>query len=138
MAERRAPAALPNVARKPVSGGVDLSSAEAIELRADDAIVVGEQLLPGGVSESLGGASGVDDVRHEEGRDDALVLARDGDRPDIAGNVHHDDRLIADDPGIVPGRDVEHVARPELGRFTIIHLDMEATRQQDLEMVDLA
>ena len=100
--------------------------------------MVGEQLLPRGVSEPLGGAGGVDDVGHEERGDEAFVLARHADRTDIAEDVHQDDGLFPDDPRIVSGRDVEDVAWPELGRLAIVHLDTEATRQQDLEVVDLA
>ncbi len=66
------------------------------------------------------------------------MVIRHTDRADIAGDVDHDDRFIPDDPGIVSGRDVEDVARPELGRLAIVHLDVQATRHQHLEMVDLA
>jgi hypothetical protein len=50
-ADRLAPAALPNVARKPSPRVVHPPASEAIELRADEAVVFGEHLLPGGVSE---------------------------------------------------------------------------------------
>ena len=88
--------------------------------------------------EPLRGASGVDDVGHEDRGDDAFVLSWHADRSDIAEDVHQDDRLVTDDPGIVSGRDVEDVARPELGRLAIVHLHPETTRQQDLEVMDLA
>ena len=74
----------------------------------------------------------------QQGRHEAFVLARHAERADIAEHVHDDDGLIPDDPDVMPGRDVHDVARPELGGLAIVHLDVEATLQHELEVVDLA
>ena len=39
-----------------VAGGVDLGAAEAEQLGADEPVVIGQELLPGGVAEAVGGA----------------------------------------------------------------------------------
>ena len=57
---------------------------------------------------------------------------------DVAEEVDDDGRLVADDPGIVAGRDIEDLHRSDLDVLTIVHLDREATGQQQLEVVDLA
>jgi len=118
--------------------GVHLPPAEAIELRADEAVVFGEHLLPGGVSEPRRGEGRVDDVGHEEGRDEPLVLARHGERADVAEHVHDDHRLIPNDSHVMPKRDVHDVAGPELDGLATVHLDVEAPLQHQLKMVDLA
>ncbi len=121
-----------------VPGGVDLASSEPIELRANDSVVLREQLLPGGLSKSGRGRCGIDDVGHEQGRYQALVLARHTDGSDIAEHVDQYDGLVPHDPGIVSRRSVEHIARPEIGGLPIVHLHVEATGQHQREMVDLA
>ena len=123
---------------KAISGCVHFSSAKPFELRADDAVVICKQLLPGRVPEPAGSSGGIHDVGHEESGNDAFVPARHADRSHIAEDVQDDDRVIPDDPGIVSGRDVEDIAWPELGHLAVVHLYLEATGQQDLEMVDLA
>src|SRR5688500_10049307 len=73
---------------KAISGRVDLAPSEPIDLRAGDAVVIGEELSPGCVAQSLGGASGVHDVGHEESRHHALVLAGDADRSTTPEHVN--------------------------------------------------
>src|SRR6266542_2396942 len=121
-----------------ISRGVHLPASEAIELRAEEAIVFGEHLLPGGVPEPRRSQRRVDDVGHEERRYEALVLARHAERADVAEHVHHDHRLIPNDPDVMPGWDVEDVAGPDLGGLAVVHLDVEATLHQQLKVVDLA
>jgi hypothetical protein len=98
--------------------------------------VIREELLPGGVTKTTHGARRVHDVGHEEGRHDALVLARHADGIAVAREVENVHRLVADDPGIVAGRDVANVERPELNLFTVLHPHREATREEDLDVVD--
>ena len=100
--------------------------------------MLGERLPPCRVPEPRRGERRVDDVGHEEGRDEALVLARHAERADIAQHVHDDHRLIPDDPDVMPGRDVHDVAWPEFGGLAVVHLDVEAALQHQLKMVDLA
>src|SRR5687767_7807805 len=52
--------------------------------------------------------------------------------------VNADERLIADDPGIVSRRNDAHISRPELHLSSIIHLADHASRVNMDEMSNLA
>ena len=100
--------------------------------------MIAQDLLPGGVTEPAGGGRRVDDVGHQQGGDDSLVLAGHADRLDVSGEVEQDSRLIADHPGVVPGRDVGDVARLELDLLAVIHPDGEPAGKHDLDVVNRA
>jgi hypothetical protein len=55
-----------------------------------------------------------------------------------ARDVQQVDRLVADDPGVMPRRDVEHVARLEHGLLAIVHPGAEPAREEHLNVMDHA
>jgi len=135
-AQRIAATVLANIARKP-SPVVFTSLAQvALETQAHDAIVLAEPLLPGRLTQPTRGAGRIDDVGHQERRDDAILARRSTELLDVAEEVDKDDRFIADHPGVMPWGNIEDVVRLDLGVLAIVHLDGEPSGQQELKMVD--
>jgi hypothetical protein len=100
--------------------------------------VVPELLLPDRVAQALRGRGRVDDVGHEQGGQDPLGRGRQGEVLDVAEEVEEHRGLVADDPGVVPRRHLEHIARLELDLLAVVHADAQPPRQEQLEVVDLA
>ena len=121
-----------------VAGRVDLPAAVLRELASDDPIVLGEPLLPRGVTELPGEPGRIDDVRHQHRQDRASVRGGLGELSRVAEHVEGDEGLVADDPRIVAGRDVDDIVRAGLDLLAAVHPDAQAAAQDQLEMVDLA
>ena len=97
--------------------------------------MVGEDLLPGAVAEAVRGPGRVDDIGHQEGGDDPLVLARHADGIAVAGEIEDVHRLIADHPRVVARWDVADVERPEFDLLAVLHAHGESAREEDLHVV---
>jgi hypothetical protein len=82
---------------------VHLLAQVALEPGPDEAVVLAEPLLPGHVPESAGGRGRLDDVGHQERRDDAVLARWSPELLDVAEEVEEDGRLVADHPGIMAG-----------------------------------
>ena len=57
----------------------------------------------------------------------------------LGADAHPVDRLdwlIADDPRVVPRRDIDHVVWPELGLAPIIEPHMDTTREEHARVVE--
>jgi len=55
-----------------------------------------------------------------------------------SGDVHGYDRFVADDPGVVAGRDVADIPRTELHFGAIVHADVQPARNVILQVGRLA
>ena len=55
----------------------------------------------------------------------------------VSVNVDHQRLLIADNPGIVTRRHIEHGIRPEFGTLAVRHLEAHATRNDHGHVVNL-
>jgi hypothetical protein len=121
-----------------VAGRVHLLAEVALQAGSNHAIVLAKLLLPGRIPKSARRRGRVDDVGHQERRHDPVLARRSPKLLDVAEEVEDDGGLIADDPGIVAGWDIEDLVRPDLDVLAIVHLDRDSARQQVLKMVDLA
>jgi hypothetical protein len=128
----------PEGGEEAVAGGVDLGAAEAEELGADQPVVIGQDLLPGRVTEAAGGTSRVDDIGHEQGRHHPLVLSGEAEEVDVAREIDRLDRLVTNHPGVVPWRDVHHVARLKDHFLAVVHAYREAPGEQHLDVMHRA
>src|SRR5829696_4991816 len=89
------------------------------------------------------GETGVDHVEEPRGQERPLVLrlvlVLSGDseaRDSIAREVDLDEdrRLIARDPGVVPGRDVDHRGRRQINATYVGVLEADGTRREEADM----
>ena len=128
----------PEGGQEAVARGVDLRAAEPEQLGAHELVVIGEDLLPGAITEAVGGTGRVDDIGHQERRDDPFVLARHADRIAVAGEIEDVHRLVADHPGVVARRNIADVERPELDLFAVVHAHRESAREEDLHVMHRA
>src|SRR3990172_5972964 len=80
----------------------------------------------------------VDDVGEQEGAKDPLRALVDAGERAHAGDVVGHPRLIADDPAVVPRRDVEDRVRPDLEGRAVLHAHAEPAPEADADVVVLA
>src|ERR687895_2233487 len=114
-----------------VAGRVDLEPAEPVELEADAVAVTSEERLPPRVAEADGDGRGVDDVRHEQGRHDALTHLWHLAPPAHADEVDRDAGFIPDDARVVARLDVERVTGTQDAHDAVVRLDLHQSRNQD-------
>jgi len=105
-----------------VPGGLDLSAAVHVELLAHEPVVGEQEVPPPRVTQSIKAARGVDDVREQDRSDDPLAwgLQHRGDGPTALPLDGHP-RLVADHPGVVPGRDLVDPTRSDVHLLTVVH-----------------
>ena len=123
---------------EPVAGRLDLPAAETLDLLPRGLVVLGQKRAPATVSHAgqrLGrrGEIGEDDGGERSLRDFRRRLRK---QP-AAGEVDGDPRLIADDPRVVAGRHLEHVALDQLGAGAFVHLNAERAGHHVAGVVDL-
>jgi len=70
--------------------------------------------------------------------DREALLARHPDRVAVSREVQDVHRLVADDPRVVPWRDVAHLERAELDLLAVVHAHPEPAREAHLAVVDEA
>ncbi len=80
----------------------------------------------------------IDDVREENRAQDPFRVLGDAGERAHAGDVVRHPRLVADDPAIVPRRDVEDRAGPDLEGRPVLHPDPQPALEADADMVVLA
>src|SRR3990172_6740567 len=84
------------------------------------------------------GGGRVDDVGEQDGAKAPLRALVDAGERAHAGDVVGHPRLIADDPAVVPRRDVEDRVRPDLEGRAVLHAHAETAPEADADVVVLA
>src|SRR5690348_10064480 len=96
-----------------------------------------EQLIPGRIADRGRPVSGSDYVGHQHRGQYPLTDRRfTPATPATPDDRLH--RLVADDPVVVPGRDIKDVPGPDLERGAVIHPAIHGTRQHEPDMMELA
>ena len=101
-------------------------------------VVRRHELAPARRTERLGQGGGVDDVGEQHGPEHALGLLVDPRERAHTGDVVGDERLVADDPAVVAGRDLEDHAGSDLARRAVFEPVAEPARDADADVVVLA
>ena len=124
---------------KAVAGRLDLDALELLDRAPGGLVVIRQERMPAVVAEAGGSVGRADDVGEHDGREDPLAgrQQRCAERAD-ARPGDADPRLVADDPRVVPGRDLVDRLGPDLHRGAVGHLDVETTRDHEPEVVVLA
>src|SRR5581483_266012 len=125
--------------KEAVARGLELAAAVALELGAQGRVVLDQHRLPALVAD-LGELRGrADDVREEKRGDDAAAgligRLREGAR---AGELKALVGLIADHPGVVPGRNLVGVARDEVHGRAVLHGDVKLSLDDEADVMVLA
>ena len=121
-----------------VAGLLDDPAAQSVHLRLAQLVEGRDRLAPPRIAHPLGRGGRVDDIREEDRRQDPVVgVDRPPERPH-PGEVVGLPRLVADDPAVMPGRDVEDHAGTDLHRRAVVGPDPKATTNADTEVVVLA
>ena len=105
---------------------VHFAAPEPVQLGAQAIVVVEKQALPRRVADASQCHGRIDDVREEDRRQGPLGLQVGSDPEDP--RTRELDRvpgLVAHDPGVVPGRDLERVALDDVELGPIVHHDMQ-------------
>ena len=92
------------VGQEAVAGRVDLPAVVLLELGADHAVVMRQDLPPGGVAQPAGRLGRTHDVGHQDRRDDRAGRGRDPEPVAVAGHVEDHGRLVAHDQRRVVGQ----------------------------------
>jgi hypothetical protein len=94
---------------------------------------------PGRVADAADDGRRIDDVGEEDRREDAI--ARVVRRLAVPGGVRPldgDIGLVADHPGVMPGRDLVDVAAVDVHLGPVVHDDVEAPPDRERDVADLA
>lgn len=109
-----------------------------LEQSANRFVVRRENLLPGSIAEPCRHRGGSDDVGEEQRGEHPLPVPRRLGPAEDALKVDRERGLLADDPRVMPRRDVDHLASCELADLTIPALDTDAAIDQKRYMAELA
>src|SRR5207245_9537718 len=102
------------------------------------AVVFSDGVTPAGGAELRGALGRIDDVGEDDRGENSFVACL----PILAVRPHRlevdrNPGLVADHPGIMPWRDLEHVSRADLELRAVGHLYSEAPGQRDPDVVVL-
>src|SRR6266566_7715267 len=121
-----------------IAGGLDQASPMAIDGGGHLAIVVANKVTPARGAKLLCSAGRIDDIGEHDGGQGALVL---GVMLLAIGahrlEVDRDPWFITDHPSVVSGWNFEDVARADLELGAVRHLDAQATREREPQMMVL-
>src|SRR5262245_8545831 len=138
--ERKADGARRPVERREetVTGRPDLLAAVSRDRRPDGLVVAREEITPRALADARRGRRRADEIREDQREEHPLA---DPDRrrpgPQTLPLERHE-RLVAEDPAVVPRGDVEHVVRPEIDRAAVLEDVVEPAADDDPRVPSLA
>ena len=98
-----------------------------------------QHVAPGRIADPLHRRGGLDDVREQDGREDPLArpVRWDAERPGTRPFDGHP-RFVADDPGVVPRRDLVDRLRVDVQVLPVVRHDVHEPGDRVPEVVQLA
>ena len=121
-----------------VTGRAHLTPSMGLQEAADVLAVSCQEPLPRSITKPFCFGRRADDVGEEHGRKDTLArlrrLPKVLDPLEVNGNV----RLVAEDPGVMAGRDVEHVARDDFAPLAVSRFECQAPGEHITDVMELA
>src|SRR3990172_8629793 len=124
--------------RAPAALVLDPPPREAIGLLLAPLVMAPPRLPPALRAKALRCGRRGDDVGEQDGAQGPLRALVDAGERAHAGDVVGHPRLIADDPAVVPRRDVEDRVRPDLEGRAVLHAHAEPAPEADADVVVLA